>query len=184
MRLARLALFLIGLVSWASTAEAHGGGSSSLNPGGLEIPSSSHGELVVLDGYYARIMALADSAASTNAQFRKLANFARIQRYFCLWGMAPGAASDENSPFNQCTHAYLSAAKQVLISMRDMPGLSPRANELMSDLDADMVRRGEMLIGCQYSADVFSTTNFAGPNWDMLWPVSYTHLTLPTTPYV
>lgn len=169
MRLARLALLLIGLASWASTAEAHGGSGSSLNPGGIEIPSSSHGELVVLEGYYGRIMALADSAASTNPQFRKLVNFAHIQRYYCLWGMAPGAASDENSPFNQCTHAYLSAAKQVLISMRDMPGLAPRANELLSDLDADMVRRGEMLIGCQYSADVFSTTNVAGPNWELLW---------------
>lgn len=169
MRLVRLALLFICLASWVSPAEAHGGGGSSPNAGGIEIPSSSHGELVVLSGYYSRIMALAESGAHSGPEFRKLVNFARIQHYYCLWGLAPGAASAENSPFNQCTHAYLSAAKQVLISMRDMSGVSTSANELLSDLDAEMVRHGEVLIGCQYSADVFFTGTFSRPNWELIW---------------
>jgi len=165
LRLA-VAFLLLGLA--ATAAEAHGRRLPSLNATGLEIPSSSHGELLVLYAYYPDIIALADAAKTTDPPFRKLSNFARIQRYYCAWGMAPYAIRDEASPFNECSHAYLSAAKQLLLHMRGMPALMVEAEALVSAIDEEMVRKGVAFIGCQYSGEVFYTSEFMTPHWELV----------------
>lgn len=82
--------------------------------------------------------------------------------------MAPFAISDEASPFNECSHAYLSAAKQLLLHMRDMPSLSAEADALTSIIDTEMTREGLAFIGCEYSGDVFYTSEFLTPHWEMV----------------
>ncbi|KAA0970354.1 hypothetical protein FPY71_07475 [Aureimonas fodinaquatilis] len=166
--MARLALACLLLALCHNSAEAHGRRLPALNASGLEIPSSGHGELIALSRHYGDIIALADRHNTTDPKFRKLSNYARIQRYYCFWGMAPYSASDEESPFNECSHAYLSAAKQLLLYMRDMPAVAPDANALTSKIDAEMVQEGLAFIGCQYSGEVFFTSEFLTPHWELL----------------
>ncbi|WPE22728.1 hypothetical protein [Shinella zoogloeoides] len=83
----------------------------------------SHGALLVLDDYYGAILRLADDAKESDPVFRKLKNYARTQNYYCLWGLVPGAISDEASPFNECSHDYLSGARMLLLQMRGMPSV-------------------------------------------------------------
>lgn len=168
MLIVRLAFTFLALALLGGGAEAHGRRLPSLNATGLEIPSSGHGELIVLSRYYRDISALADRYGTSDPTFRKLANYTRIQRSYCFWGLAPYAASDEASPFNECSHAYLSAAKQLLLHMRDMPALSEEANALVSTIDMEMIRKGLAFIGCQYSGEIFYTSEFVTPHWELV----------------
>ncbi|WP_204320321.1 hypothetical protein, partial [Proteus vulgaris] len=76
---------------------------------------------------------------------------------YCLWGMVPGSVTDEQSPFNACSHAYLAATKAVLVYMRDMPEHRDAVSALVSDLDATLVRNGGSFVMCQYSGDPYNT---------------------------
>ena len=135
---------------------------------GLPIPSLSHGEMAVLAAYRAEIMRLADRVQQTDPTFRRLKNYAAIQYSYCLWGVGPGTISDEESPFNECAHAYMAAAKALLLHMRTMPGATPAVETLVSALDADMIRAGAALISCQYSAETFNTAEVVTPHWENL----------------
>ena len=164
----RLLFLLIGLALMAGQAEAHGNRAASYNATGLAIPSMSHGALLVLDEYYGAILRLASQAKESDPVFRKLENYARIQNYYCLWGFAPRAIADEASPFNECSHAYLSAARMLLLHMRDMPSVGAAAGDMISTVDAEMVRRGSALIQCEYSGEPFHTGGFITPHWEKL----------------
>lgn len=162
-------LFLLALVLMtAGEAAAHSSRATSANATGLAIPSMTHGALVVLNDYYGAILALADQAKESDPVFRKLQNYARIQNYYCLWGLAPRAIADEASPFNECSHAYLSAARMLLLHMRDLPSVQASANGMISRIDAEMVHSGSALILCEYSADPFYTSGFITPHWEKL----------------
>lgn len=126
-------LWLICLMAlgWPISVAAHGGGSSG-SQAGIPIPSLTHGEMAVIDPYYRRIVALAAAATDTDETFRRVLNFAQIQRSYCLWGVMPGGISDEESPFNECSHAYLAAAKAVLLRMRTMKDEMVAAGDLVS----------------------------------------------------
>lgn len=164
----RLLALLAGLVLFVGQAEAHGSRAASYNATGIAIPSMSHGALLVLDEHYRAILDLADGAKESDPVFRKLRNHTRIQNYYCLWGLAPRAIADEESPFNECSHAYLSAARMLLLHMRDMPSVRAGASDLVSVVDAEMVRRGSALIQCEYSAEPFYTGGFITPHWENL----------------
>jgi hypothetical protein len=159
-----LAIFLGLLVSQAS---AHGNYVPS-NASGIPIPSLSHGEMAVVSQYRSRILLVAGQVNKTDPMFRTLLNFGAIEYSYCLWGTAPGAITDEMSPFNECAHAYLAAAKALLFHMRDMPEVSARADTLISDIDADVVRTGAALIGCRFSGETFNTADFVRPHWENL----------------
>ncbi len=88
--------------------------------------------------------------------------------YGRVGSLSPRALEDEASPFNECSHAYLSAARMLLLHMRDMPSISAEANDMVSVIDAEMVRRGSALIQCEYSADPFYTGDFLTPHWEKL----------------
>ena len=62
-------------------------------------------------------MDLASRAVDTSEPFRRVLNYAEIQYSYCLWGRMPGSVTDEESPFNECAHAYLAATKAVLLAM-------------------------------------------------------------------
>lgn len=159
-----VAVFL-GLL--ASQTLAHGNYKPS-NTSGIPIPSLSHGEMAIISQYRSRILLIAGQVNKTDSTFRTLLNFGAIQYSYCLWGIAPGAITDELSPFNECAHAYLSGAKALLFHMRDMPDVSAQANALISDIDADVVRTGAALIGCQFSGESFNTADFVRPHWENL----------------
>jgi hypothetical protein len=138
------------------------------NTSGIPIPSLSHGEMAIISDYRARILDIAGQVDQTDPTFRRLLNYGAIQYSYCLWGVAPGAISDEQSPFNECAHAYLSAAKALLFHMRDMPGVAGQADALISEIDAEVVRKGAALINCQYSGESFNTAEFIRPHWENL----------------
>ncbi|MGZ2381727.1 hypothetical protein [Rhizobium brockwellii] len=148
----------------AGSAFAHSrsdGGSHA----GLDIPEISHGEMAVMFDYRSGIIDLASRAVDTNEPFRRMLNYAEIQYSYCLWGRMPGSVTDEASPFNECAHAYLAATKAVLLSMREMPRERAAADEIISAVDADMVRRGLALITCRFSGEAFNTADIVKPRW-------------------
>ncbi|TIV62694.1 MAG: hypothetical protein E5V86_21205 [Mesorhizobium sp.] len=82
----------------------------------------------------------------------------------------PGSLGDEESPFNECSHAYLAAAKALLTYMATMPAAERQAKALISDIDEDMVRSGASWILCQFSGEAFSTGAVIEPGWrDMVF---------------
>jgi len=157
--------FLVAaLASGATTALAHGirpPGDTS----GIPIPNISHGEMAVLTDYRSEIVALADSVRQPETDFRTLLRYAGIQHANCLWGLVPGSVTDEASPFNECSHADLAAAKALLLAMRDMPQVRDQAQALTSRVDADAARTGAAFIGCQFSGESFNTAEFVRPHW-------------------
>ncbi len=159
MRILVLDLFLSG---WPMVAAAHGGGSPG-SRAGIPIPSLSHGEMAVIAPYYGRIIALAENISDTNEPFRRLLNFAQIQRAYCLWGLMPGSVGDEESAFNECSHAYLAAAKAILLQMRALKGEKAEIDDLVSDIDAMLIRNNLSLILCKFSGESFNTADLIRP---------------------
>ncbi|AYG64750.1 MULTISPECIES: hypothetical protein [unclassified Rhizobium] len=157
-----LAVLCLMLSTWPTMVAAHGGGSSG-SQAGIPIPSLTHGEMAVIAPYYGRIVSLAESASDTDETFRRLLNFAQIQRAYCLWGMMPGSVSDEESPFNECSHAYLAAVKAVLLQMRTMKEEKTAVGDIVSDIDTALVRNNLSLILCKFSGESFNTADLIRP---------------------
>lgn len=132
---------------------------------GIRIESLTHGQMAVLSRYRGQIMNLAKSRIDTDEPFRRVMNYANIQFSACLWGLAPGAISDETSPFNECAHAYLAATRLVLMRMREMAGPHPRVDALASSIETDMVMNQASLVLCQFSAEAFYTGRVVYPDW-------------------
>ncbi|MBB2675378.1 UNVERIFIED_ORG: hypothetical protein GGE44_004986 [Rhizobium esperanzae] len=176
--LAFLGLSACLLLFVAGSAFAHSR-SAGASHAGLEIPAISHGEMAVISDYHSGIIGLASRAVDTNEPFRRVLNYAEIQYSYCLWGWMPGSVTDEESPFNECAHAYLAATKAVLLSMREMPREAAAAGEIISAIDADMARRGLALITCQFSGEAFNTADIVKPIWSKvpLHPASMASLT-------
>ncbi|ULR44789.1 hypothetical protein [Rhizobium sp. K102] len=177
-RLAPLALIasLFPLIAGNTSAHERSAGGSHA---GLDIPAISHGEMAVIADYRTGIIALASRAVDTNEPFRRVLNYAEIQYSYCVWGRMPGSVTDEESPFNECAHAYLAATKAVLMAMREMPREATAAGEIISAIDIDMARRGLALITCQFSGEAFNTAQVVKPNWSRLplHPASMASLT-------
>ncbi|BCM18652.1 hypothetical protein [Mesorhizobium sp. J8] len=165
--LALAANFLLAtalLATPATSAHAHSG-SSAPPPPGIQIPSLTHGQMAVIARYRGDILDLAQRQTLTDPTFRRLYNHGNLQFTYCLWGLMPGSLGDEESPFNECSHAYLATAKALLAYMATMPTAAGDAKALISDIDADMVRSGASWILCQYSGEAFSTGAVVEPRW-------------------
>ncbi|RWL83465.1 MAG: hypothetical protein EOR67_04285 [Mesorhizobium sp.] len=157
------------LVMLVTSVQAHGG-SSAPPPPGVQIPSLTHGQMAVIARYRGDILDLAQRQTVTDPTFRRLYNHGNLQFTYCLWGLMPGSLGDEESPFNECSHAYLATAKALLAYMATMPAASREAKALISDIDADMVRSGASWILCQFSGEAFSTGAVIEPRWrDMVF---------------
>ncbi|MFK0382346.1 hypothetical protein [Agrobacterium sp. NPDC090273] len=165
MHLYRILILLLTLNVSAGVGWAHG----SYKPGntsGVEIGSLSHGEMGVVAEFRTSILAVARTVEKTDSKFRSLLNFEGIQRTYCMWGIMPGSNTDEGSPFNECSHAYLSAAKELLMHMRTMPDVSNQAGDLISRIDREATLRGVAFIGCEYSGEVFNSAEVVTPHWE------------------
>ncbi|MDE1994690.1 MAG: hypothetical protein KGI75_19455 [Rhizobiaceae bacterium] len=160
----RVAVVCLALFAGVATAQAHSFRPSGSNAG-IPIPSIGHGEMAIIASHQRNIMNLALSALDTNEEFRRVLNFSQLQNTVCMWGVMPGSISDETSPFNECSHAYLAAVKMVLLQMRTMPAEAKRAEQLVSQIDEEMVLNGMALISCQFSAETFNSADVISPNW-------------------
>lgn len=149
-------------------ARAHRGAGNA-DDSGIAIPALTHGQMAVVAAYRGEILALAARQPRTDETFRRLLNFGNIQYAYCLWGLVPGSLRDEASPFNECSHAYLSAAQALLVTMRAMNAsgspLKADAEALVSRIDADMVRNGASFVLCQFSSEDFNTASLIRPAW-------------------
>jgi hypothetical protein len=142
---------------------------ATVTANGLAIPALTHGEMAVMASHAAAIRALADKQARTDPTFRRLANFAALQRTYCLWGLMPGSLADEASPFNECLHSYLAALRALLVHMQGMPDGGERTRILAGRIDAEMVAEAAASKLCQNSTDTFNTAEIIVPDWrDMM----------------
>jgi hypothetical protein len=159
----KLALIVSALAFASANASAHS--RSGPPEPGIPIPSLTHGQMAVMARYRRETVDLASRQTKTDPTFRRLLNYGNIQYTYCLWGLVPGSIRDEESPFNECSHAYLAATKAVLAYMQGMPSARDAANDLVSRIDADMVRTGASWVLCQYSGEPFSTGGIVVPRW-------------------
>jgi len=157
-------LSLLALLPICSVAKAHQRSGNGPHTG-IAIAEISHGEMIMFAEYRDRIIGLAARATDTTEPFRRVLNYAQIQHAYCLWGKMPGGVTDEASPFNECSHAYLAATKAVLLSMRSMGGEAVEAEAIVSAIDAGMVLRGLALITCEFSGEAFNTADIVRPFW-------------------
>jgi hypothetical protein len=164
-RSARLLLCLIlPLLAAGGQAFAHQRSTDGPHTG-LAIPEISHGEMIVMAEHRAAIIDLASRATDTDEPFRRVLNYAAIQYAYCFWGKMPGGVTDEASPFNECSHAYLAATKAVLLKLRDMPRETRAADAIVSEIDVAMTMRGLSLNTCAFSGEAFNTADVIRPHW-------------------
>ena len=159
-----IAIVLSGMSFCAVSAQAHDHRPPA-DLSGIAIPNITHGEMAVLSTYRGEIVALADRVHQPLPDFATLLRYTGIQYADCLWGVVPGSVSDEASPFNECSHAYLAASKELLLHMRSMPQVGEEASSLISRVDAEVALTGAAFIGCLYSGEEFNTASIIRPQW-------------------
>ena len=155
-------LLLIGLSSGQALAHSN---RIVVDQSGVAIPFVTHGEMAVLADFSGRITALAQSVKQPDNDFRRLVRYEGLQRAACVWGLMPASISDEESPFNECSHAYLAASKELLFRMRTIDSVSTEASALVSEIDAIVTAKGAAFIGCLYSGEGFNTAELLRPHW-------------------
>lgn len=153
-----------GIVFLAATAPVAAHRRTSGPVTGIAIESISHGEMAVFDIHRRAIFARAAARPLADEPFRRVLNYARIQYAFCLWGLVPGSIADEASPFNECAHAYLAAARNLLARMRAAPDADAATRALGERVDRDLLHAGVLAV-CAYSADAFNTADVIRPQW-------------------
>jgi hypothetical protein len=138
---------------------------ADISVGGVDILNLTHGEIEVVAGHAAAILDLARAQVRTDPRFRRLANFASLQRTYCLWGLVPGSLTDEHSPFNPCTHAYLAALNLLLRHMQDMPDRPAAARALRKTIEDEMKRGEAAFEVCRHGGEAINTAKVITPRW-------------------
>jgi hypothetical protein len=162
LRLAALVLLFLGLATAGAFAHRTDG---PRNLTGMPITAITHGEMAIIDRHVRDIFKLSGSVRNADKNFLTLARYAQLQYADCLWGLVPSSISDEESPFNECSHAYLAAAKEVLLKMRDKPDVARDANEIASRISYEAALEGAAFVGCIYSGEGFNTADRVRPQW-------------------
>lgn len=162
LRLIALIVLLAGLSG--TDASAHRA-DRQRDMSGIPITSISHGEMAIIDRHRADVFALAAKVQGSDPAFLTLVRYGELQFADCLWGLVPTSISDEESPFNECSHAYLAATKEVLFRMRTMPGLEREAGEIVSRISYEAALEGAAFVGCVYSGEGFNTADLVRPHW-------------------
>jgi hypothetical protein len=135
-------------------------------PTGVSIPSLTHGQMAVISGNLAAIRALASSRVGFDMTTWRLEDYLNLQSFACLWGVVPGSIADEDSPFNECSHAYLAAGRALLLQLRATPGVDQGAVEaLIRKIEAEMLAHDASLMLCRYSDEPFNTNAVIWPHW-------------------
>lgn len=132
--------------------------------GGIPIPSLAHGQMEVYARHWGEIMWFAARHPTADENFRRVANFARLQKAWCFWGLVPGAITDEESPFNECSHAYLAAARALLEELRETARPGSAIDRLGSGVDLELLMAGVPVV-CGFSGEDFNTADHVVPDW-------------------
>jgi hypothetical protein len=99
----------------------------------------------------------------------RLEDYLNLQAFACLWGLVPGSVADEESPFNECAHAYLAAGRALLVHLRESPGVDRKAlDALTRKVEVDMLDNGASLTLCRYSDEPFNTNEIVLPQWSAI----------------
>ena len=115
------------------------------------------------------IRALANARAGFDLTTWRLEDYLNLQSFACLWGIVPGSISDENSPFNECAHAYLAAGRALLLQLSREPGADHKSiDALVSKIEVEMLADGASLNLCRYSDEPFNTNEVIWPHWGMV----------------
>jgi hypothetical protein len=159
-----VAVILCVLAMWPLSAGAHhrtNAGASN----GVAIANLTHGQMAVIADYRSAILDLAERRSRIDPIFRRLKNYEAIQYTYCLWGLMPGSLTDEQSPFNECTHAYLAATRALLLHLLIGSVDMAPVEELARRIEADMLRSQTSLTLCRYSGEDFNTASVIAPHW-------------------
>lgn len=159
-------LVLFGLLVLSSgPAAAHHSRKSTDKTSGVSIPNLTHGQLHVLTRYQSAILSLANHQVRPDLEARTLQNFVNLQLAYCLWGLVPGSISDEASPFNECSHAYLAATKALLARLQQSDDTRAKANALADQINLAMLEDATALEICSNSFEPFNTAQIIMPAW-------------------
>jgi hypothetical protein len=90
-----------------------------------------------------------------------------LQTFECFWGLVPGSLSDERSPFNECTHAYLAGVRALLAHMTAMPGNQSAARELEARMADEIASDPSTDVVCSNSSETFDSADVIGPDWQL-----------------
>ena len=134
---------------------------------GVAISAISHGEMPVVARYRSRIIELVARQPVTDPTLRRLAGFVSLQHFACFWGLVPGSLADEQSPFNECSHAYLAGARALLAHMTAMPGNQSAAKELEARIAAEIAADPTAQAVCSNSSQTFDSADVIGPDWQL-----------------
>jgi hypothetical protein len=171
---------LAGLAALAAVipAAAHHKGMPHDGPAiGVAIPAITHGEILVIAKYRSLILDLAARQPVTDPTLRRLAGFVSLQYFACFRGLVPGSLSDESSPFNECSHAYLAGTRALLAHMVEMPGDQSAAKALQDHIATELASEPAFGALCSNSQELFDSGIIVGPDWAMLPAHSPTVLT-------
>jgi hypothetical protein len=148
-----------------SPADAHHQGSSDGPIRGVAILAISHGEMPIVAKYRSQVLDLAARQPVTDPTLRRLTGFVSLQTFACFWGLVPGSIADEQSPFNECSHAYLAGVRELLVHMTVMPGNQSAARELEARMDAEIAANPNRNVVCSNSGEIFDSADVIGPDW-------------------
>jgi hypothetical protein len=124
--------------------------------------------MVVIRDNLPAIRALAGARVGFDLTTWRLEDYLNLQSFACLWGVVPGAITDENSPFNECAHAYLAAGRALLLQLAREPGADHRAiDALIGKIEVEMLAGGASLNLCRYSDEPFNTNEIIWPHRGM-----------------
>jgi hypothetical protein len=139
----------------------------------LPIANLTHGQMTVMARWRGPILALADRVLWPDRDLRLLLRHEDLQHRLCAFGLMPGSVTDEDSPFNECTHAYLAIDREILLQMAARGERQAEAQALKEKVSFDMTANADALVGCQYSAERFNTASMVYPDLfgiPMHWP--------------
>src|SRR3984957_1739432 len=163
------ALIAVLCMLGAAPSEAHRISTrSGPPPAGVSIPSLKHGQMAVIRDNLPAIRALASARVGFDLTTWRLEDYLNLQSFACLWGIVPGSITDEESPFNECAHAYLAAGRALLLQLAQQPAADHKSiNALISKIEVEMLADGARLILCGYSDEPFNTNEIIWPHWGM-----------------
>ena len=115
------------------------------------------------------IKALASARLGFDLTTWRLEDYLNLQSFACLWGIVPGSITDEDSPFNECAHAYLAAGRALLLQLSKEPGADHKSiDALISKIEVEMLADGASMNLCRYSDEPFNTNEIIWPHWGMI----------------
>jgi hypothetical protein len=79
--------------------------------------------------------------------------------------LCQAALQDEDSPFNECSHAHFAATQALLRHLQNMPGDHAAARALMATVELEMLGNRASLVLCRYSGKWFNTAKIIRSNW-------------------